>query len=71
MLGKVNLRQFISLVSFGAGHHCGCDSVKFKTVHSFKSKIFPFVLLLPKSTFATAITLGNELVNELGLPEYL
>lgn len=28
MAGKVNLRQLISFASFGAGHHCGCDSVK-------------------------------------------
>lgn len=29
MAGKVNLRQLINFASFGAGHHCACDSLKY------------------------------------------
>lgn len=64
MAEKVNLRQLISFASFGAGHIMGVIQSSAKTVQSSESKIFPFVVLLPKSAFATAISLWNELVKD-------
>ena len=66
MAGKFNivLRQLISFASLELDISVGVIQRSAKSVHSSESKIFPFVVLLSKPAFATAISFWNERVQD-------